>query len=513
MTSRSPIKAPPPRRRRNSQYNSPAPYGGLYNNASSNSQRLRPQRAGNGGGWMWGCLGLGVFSCAALCIIAALLTPIAFRQLPDDFQARIAARVPIFAAFLPTADRALEFIPTVDPARAATAAAAFANPANGGAPNIMATASVVFASGPGLRASPVLGVRVTPTPPPLISGGVAARPTATSLPLPVRYYVNNVQRVAQTWNNCGPANLVQALYVLGQRTDQATTAAYLKPNTNDSNVSPWQIVNYVNKFTDKRAVARVSGRLDLIKRLLYAGFPVILETGLYDHDDGSWLGHYVTIVGWDDLGEGQGGFFYGLDTYENNGPDGKGAREFYGDLDERWKHFNRVYIVIYPPGQENLVTEILGTAWDERVNLDEAAARAFAEAQQNPNDPFAWFNLGSSYVGLGRYDEAAVAYDRARSAGNGLPWRMLWYQFGPFKAYHAVREYTIVRDLANAVIGRTRTIEETFYYRGISYSALGVRDQALADLEYAVKLNGNLLAAQTALSQLQSGTQPVPEIL
>lgn len=333
------------------------------------------------------------------------------------------------------------------------------------------------------------------------------------MPLPAQFRTEQVRREPQTWNNCGPANLVQGLRALGVELKQASVAGWLKPNKNDANVSPWQMAHYINQFTETRAVVRHNGSLELLKRLVFAGFGVVIETGLYDHDDGSWLGHYLTVVGWDDLGDGRGGFLYGLDSLEDNGPSNLGVHEYYADLDERWKHFNRVFMVIYKTQNENMVRDILGTSWDDRQNAAEALGKATQEAQANPNDVFAWFNMGTNYVLLGQWQAAAVAYDRARSVSKGLPWRMLWYQFGPYIAYYKVGDYRTVLDLANAVLNRVKYVEETFYYRALAYAALGQRDAAVADLQYAAHFNPNFNPAQTALVQLQSGVSPVPEVL
>ncbi|RIK17073.1 MAG: hypothetical protein DCC51_12895, partial [Anaerolineae bacterium] len=70
-----------------------------------------------------------------------------------------------------------------------------------------------------------------------------------------------------------------------------------------------------------------------------------------------------------------------------------------------------------------------------------AAGKARATLALAPDDPFAWFNLGSSLTELARLDDAALfegaaaAFDQARLLG--LPPRMLWYQFGPYEAYLA----------------------------------------------------------------------------
>ena len=53
---------------------------------------------------------------------------------------------------------------------------------------------------------------------------------------------------------------------------------------------------------------------------------------------------------------------------------------------------------------------------------------------------FAWFNRGSSQVKLQDYAGAAGAYDQAFTVYQNLPaeerpWRMMWYQTGPYFAY------------------------------------------------------------------------------
>lgn len=452
---------------------------------------------------MWGCFGLAVMLCVGVCILTVVLTPIAFRLLPASVQERVVARLPFLAALQePTPDlSAYETLPTIDSTRAA--AAARLDPQSGGNP------------------TPVLGyapLGATMTPHQFIVGGggeivtLAPRPTATSEPLPAQFHIGLVEREAQLWNNCGPANLVQAYRVLGvqqkQTESQTQVASWLKPNRNDANVSPWQLVAYTQQFTEMRAVARVNGNLHLLKRLVYAGFGVIIETGLYAPEDGSWEGHYITVVGWDD----PGGVMYGLDTFIKN-PDARGVREQYADLDERWKHFNRVFIVVYYPRDEARVRDILGTAWDTTQNAQEALNVALTEAQRNPNDVYAWFNAGSSFVLLGQWQQAAAHYDRARVTGRGLPWRMLWYQFGPYVAYYNVGDYRTVIDLATAVHNRVKYIEETYYYRGLAYAALGDLAQANTDLQYAARFNPNFAPAQTALQVLASGNSPMPEVL
>jgi tetratricopeptide (TPR) repeat protein len=469
--------------------------------------QLRRRRA-NTMAWVWGCGFAATLVCVGTCLFLLVLAPLAFRALPEGLQAGIARRVPVLAAFLPTtatpdaALAALELVPTIDPARATAAAAIFGG-ATPGEAALPPTSVLGRVNTPTPRAGPT--IMPTATLPP--------RPTATRQPLPASFHVGDVKSEKQGWNNCGPANLVQAMRVLGGDLTQQQAAEWLKPNTNDANVSPWQMAAYANQTPGVRALVRYNGSIDLLKRLIYGGFGVIMETGLYHPDDGQWLGHYTTAVGWDDVGVGKGGFLYGLDSFEYNGAEGKGVHEHYADLDERWKHFNRLYIVLYREEQEPLLRETLGTAFDARTNIEEALLMAIGEARRNPDDVFAWFNVGTGYTLLGDYASAAAAYDLSRSKGKGWPWRMLWYQFGPYKAYYKVGDYNTVIDLASAVAKRMPHLEETYYYRGLAYAAAGQPERAMTDLQQAARFNPNFPYAALALADLQAGRQPAPETL
>ncbi len=95
------------------------------------------------------------------------------------------------------------------------------------------------------------------------------------------------------------------------------------------------------------------------------------------------------------------------------------------------------------------VAEVLGCSdADDEAMWRGSLARNLAEVKANPGDPFAWFNLGTDYTALGDFEAAAQAYDTARRIK--LPWRMLWYQFGPFRAYYEVGRLQEVIYLADA---------------------------------------------------------------
>lgn len=62
--------------------------------------------------------------------------------------------------------------------------------------------------------------------------------------------IDRLSHIYQSWNNCGGATVSMGLsyygYPASERSDQFAARDYLKPNDEDQNVSPWQLVDYVN---------------------------------------------------------------------------------------------------------------------------------------------------------------------------------------------------------------------------------------------------------------------------
>ena len=495
-----------------------------------------------------------LFTLAIVIIVGGFIAgPALFRLLPDQYQGGLARRVPMLAAWIPTDTPAptrvysADTLPTTDPNRAAAAMALLSVstqaatqsaaltptqmviqpdmltatpisaptlvpqsvallPTNSAAPSLIAATLV-----PTLLASPTM----IPTTAAIPANAVAtlsavpnASPAATDAPLPPALHLDGYKVIYQTWNNCGPANLAQVLNAYGMNTSQKETASWLKPNANDANVSPWQIAAYVNQYTKMRAVQRVNGNLGLLKKLLAANFKPIIETGfsIPSKPEEGWMGHYLTPVGYDD---GQGALF-GMDSYLGDGPNKQGRLEAYADLDTRWQQFNRTYVVVYPAERENELRALLGTDSDVTINAQGALAKARQEAQADPSNAYAWFNMGSSYVLLHDFKNAASAYDQSRNAGKGLPWRMLWYQFGPFAAYYGIGDYRTASALIEATLGTTHNVEEVYYWRGMVESAQGKTQSATVDLQYVLQFNPNYHFAADALTSLKANQTPTP---
>jgi tetratricopeptide (TPR) repeat protein len=303
--------------------------------------------------------------------------------------------------------------------------------------------------------------------------------------------------VKQTWNNCGPANITMALSYYGWKQGQEIAQAYLRPDKEDKNVNPSEIVSFVNENTGVRALTRMGGTMDILKNFIANKIPVLIETG-YMYEGSSWLGHYQTVVGYDDALA----TFYVYDSYLGTGENGAGLPKSYAAFDKDWENFNRTFIVVYTQEDENNVRNILGNWVDPTWSAENAAQVAQAEARANPQNPFAWYNLGSSLTRLGRYEEAAAAYDQARRVGE-LPWRITLYQFGPFEAYYNVKRYDDVLALVTSNLNNGgEFVEETYYWEGKVQAAQGDTNAAADSFRQALRHNPGFVAAQDALSTL-----------
>jgi hypothetical protein len=310
----------------------------------------------------------------------------------------------------------------------------------------------------------------------------------------------------QKFNNCGPANLSLTLAFHGYEADQLDIAALLKPNEDDRNVSPEEITAYVNEHTPLRAAVYSGGSLALLKQLVVAGYPVIIEKGLLPSEWEGWMGHYLTVYGYHDAEQ----LFISMDTYL--GPwDGGVHTDSYESMAEDWRHFNYTFVVVYPVEMETAVHTLLTPQFTNPIQMWQHAAQiAQTETDQQPDDAFAWFNLGTSLTHLGQltdqiefYENAAIAFDRARTIG--LPRRMLWYQFQPYVAYLAVGRHEDVLTLATAteISEGGRNVEETFLYTGHAYLAAGNQSQARNAYKQALQLNPHFAAAQQALDNME----------
>ncbi len=322
--------------------------------------------------------------------------------------------------------------------------------------------------------------------------------SVTEAPLPKQVKLDHVRYEAQGWNNCGPTTMTMALSYYGWSDNQETAANWMKPNKEDKNVSPWQMVRFVYENTGVKALYRFGGTTTVLKRLLAANFPVVIEESIQPANEG-WMGHYVLLIGYDDYEQS----FLTFDSYLGSNQQ-QGRPSPYSLFDEKWRHFNRVFIVLYEPSREMDLRAALGDYVDPEYGYHTALDFARSEAKKDGEDKWAWFNMGSSYVGLKEYENASYAYDEAFRLG--LPFRMLWYQFGPYEAYLHTERYSDVIARAQNTITTTPYVEESYYYQGLAYAAQGDTQAAVAKLNEALRYNKNFFPAQEAKAQVEAGT-------
>ncbi|VAW32855.1 hypothetical protein MNBD_CHLOROFLEXI01-1229 [hydrothermal vent metagenome] len=364
------------------------------------------------------------------------------------------------------------------------------------------TVAPIIASEPAtLPPPPVTGQESTAVPP--ATPTVTAVPTNTPIPIPASLRIDGFTHQFQTWNNCGPATIAMALSYYGMNIDQSETAPFLKPNPEDRNVSPYQMAAYVNEQTPYSAIDRTNGNLETIKRLVANGFPTIIELGIEPPGEFKWLGwygHYLLIVAYDDASETFWVYdsWFGTSEVPMENATTNGRTISYADADNQWRQFNRSYITLYRPEEAGLLTDIIGENMDDATMWQRSLRRTRAELQREPEDAFLWFNLGTVYNALGQYEEAATAFDQARSIG--LPWRMLWYQFGPYEAYYQIGRYEEIITLADVTLKDRPYFEEAYYYKGLALAAQGDPAAARQNFEKAVSFNPIFQPAAAALA-------------
>jgi tetratricopeptide (TPR) repeat protein len=349
---------------------------------------------------------------------------------------------------------------------------------------------------------------VTPTP--------TFQPIPTLAPLPASVLLAGVEPEAQSWNNCGPATLSMNLSFWSWAGNQVDTAEILKPNVRDKNVMPYEMVDYVNEQTNLKAIVRMGGDLYTLKALIAAGFPVLVEKGFEPENlaKEGWMGHYNLVIGYDDTEE----VFTTQDSYllaplkSEERASAPGFKVTYNDMISNWRAFNNVFIVVYAPEKENDVLNVLGSLADETASYQVAYNRAVQETTSlsDARDRyFAWFNAGTSLVKLQDYSGAAAAYDMAFSiyptiTEKSRPYRMLWYQTGPYYAYYYTARYQDVITLATTTLDAMSEpiLEESYHWRAMAELQLGNNPAALGDFREAVSVHPGFLPSIAQLELL-----------
>ena len=446
----------------------------------------------------------GILFLFVLMIITPIGSIIAFREiLRPGQQQRVVNMLPFMEAFLPPRPSPGDTLPTpmsggdLDSVSDSLLSISISTPlptllSEEIVPTVIPTSQEATLRKPATP-SPAITPTMRPSAvPSVVPTEITALSSAPAIPTSGRMY--GFRHEQQTWNNCGPASITIALSYYGWPEDQEFARRILRPDREDKNVTPDEMVAFVNAETNIRALWRMGGSLDMLRLLIANEFPVIIGTG-YMPEGYDWLGHYQTVVGFDP------GSFYIYDSFIGTGENGEGYARPVAEVDREWQHFNRRFIVLYPPDRGAQLLSLLGDLADPMA----AAAAAFETAQQdartNPRNGFAWFNIGTSLVALGQYQQAALAFDQARQVN--LPWRMLWYQFGPYEAYYNIGRYSDVTALVQSNLNNGgQYVEETFYWQGMVYAAQGQTADARNAFRQVLSINPNAAFAQEALNRL-----------
>ena len=373
----------------------------------------------------------------------------------------------------------------------------------------------VFTPDPTLAAmvDSTLAALASPTPPPAATAeptpqvGPAPTPTAVPTDVPSRVLLSGIRHEYQQWNNCGPATLAMALSYWGWIGDQRPVADFTKPNPRDKNVMPYELADFVTEQAGLNVLVRVGGDLELLKSLIAAGFPVMIEKGLEVPGVEGWMGHYEVLAGYDDAAA----YFNAYDSYEGDFSDGKTLLVSYQTVETYWRHFNHTYLVIFSEERRAELQALLGPDLDETANYQRAAQRASDEvfSTSGRDQFFAWFNRGTNLMRLQDYSGAAAAYDQAFQLYAALdagerPWRVMWYQTGPYFAYYYTGRYWDVVSLATQTLDNMSepVLEESYYWRGLAREALGDVSGAIDDYRTSAQLHPGFTPALGQLERL-----------
>ena len=334
-----------------------------------------------------------------------------------------------------------------------------------------------------------MAITSTPSPVSIFTSSPSKTPNPTPTPTLIPSIVKlkppefNQSKDLQDWNNCGPASLALYLRYYGWGGDQFTISSVLKPIRADRNVNIDELQYYVRTQAGwLNAEYRVGGTLDLLKRIIAAGYPVLIEesfqgvTENYWPNDDRWMGHYLLLTGFDDTLR----IFIAQDSFH-----GSNQIVNYIDIDKNWQAFNRVYMIVYPVQQDTEIQRLLGEDWDVDMNRQKALAVSESETSDNPENAFAWFNLGTNLTYFDKFSQAAEAYDKAREIG--LPQRMLRYQFGPFIAYFNSARNDDLLALTEYALMRTPNSEEALVWYGWALYRAGDKIGAIAEFEKALE--------------------------
>ena len=271
--------------------------------------------------------------------------------------------------------------------------------------------------------------------------------------------------------------------------NQNQTKSSLRTNPDDKNVFTKEIADYLKSSHNIDSKLLFNGNLNTIKSLIANNIYVIVEDWLRPNDD---VGHVLILRGYDDNKQ----ILISDDSYF-----GTNTVYSYETFDQQqWKPFNREYLPIYTPDQENIVKQIIGPDWDSTYMFQNSVKYHQLQTSKNPQDMYSWFNLGTSHFALGNFDQARIAFETSQKIG--WPPRMLWYQYQPIITYNQLGYHHKALKLIQLGLTGYQAFPELHYQAALAHIGLNQPTQAKQSLNSALVANPNFQEAKDLLITL-----------
>lgn len=324
--------------------------------------------------------------------------------------------------------------------------------------------------------------------PNLLDSPIPPTPQVVLKTPPMTKILTNNYHVFQTFNNCGPAALSMVLSYYGINVGQQILGDELRPFQNpqgDNDDKSVTLEELGEKAEDYNLIPyhRPNGNIDLIKLFITYDIPFLARTLTKIEED---IGHYRVVKGFDD----QTGQLIQDDSLQN-----KNLWFSYDDFSLLWKQFNFEYLVLVPKEKHAIAKAILAEDREAKTSWEKAAKNAREQLNFSPNDIYARFNLSVALYNIGNYQESASEFEKVE---NQLPFRTLWYQIEPIKAYFELGNYQRVFELTDKILNNwNRAFSELYYIRGQIYLKQGNRESARQEFEKAIFYNLNKFSGLT----------------
>ena len=312
-------------------------------------------------------------------------------------------------------------------------------------------------------------------------------------PAPAKILQNSYY-ISQHFNNCGPASLSMALSYYGINKSQEELGEALRPyqipsgDNDDKSVTLDELASESKKY-GLASYHLPNGNIEKIKLFISYNIPVITRTWLHVDDD---IGHYRVVKGYNDITS---------EIIQDDSYEGKDLRFSYSDFDQLWKKFNYEFLVLIPEEKLKIAQAILEEDVDPKIAWQKAVKLSQEELVNNPDDKYVRFNLSVAYYNVGEYQKSTEEFEKVEYQ---MPFRTLWYQIEPIKAYYELGKFDRVFEITDRVLNNYNlAFSELYMIRGNIYLKQGNRQTARSEFEQAVFFNKNMKDAQTALLSVQ----------